>query len=131
MKPKKKTTQTPPAPVQSPEEKCRNRYLFGALGQILYAMPSLALVGMISVMGASLPGLIAAVVTVLAGIAVGFAALAFMKRNRGQLPLTALCFAAIVPHIVSLLLLGGWYAILLPAFLLDMLLLSGRKAIGK
>ena len=82
-------------------------------------------------MGASLPGLIAAVVTVLAGIAVGFAALAFMKRNRGQLPLTALCFAAIVPHVVSLLLLGGWYAILLPAFLLDMLLLSGRKAIGK
>ena len=131
MKPKKKTTQTPPAPVQTPEEKCRNRYLFGALGQILYAMPSLALIGMIYVMGAALPGLIAAAVTVVCGIAVGFVALSLMKKNRGRTLLTALCFAAIVPHVVSLLLLGGWYAILLPAFLLDMLLLSGRKAIGK
>ena len=63
MKPKKKTTQNIPSAVQTPEEKCRSRYLFGALGQILYAMPSLALVGMIYVMGAALPGLIAAVPT--------------------------------------------------------------------
>lgn len=131
MKPKKKTTQNIPSAVQTPEEKCRSRYLFGALGQILYAMPSLALVGMIYVMGAALPGLIAAVVTVLMGIAVGFAALACMKKNRGRMLLSALCFAAVVPHVISLLLLGGWYAILLPAFLLDMLLLSGMKAIGK
>lgn len=130
MKPKKKTTQSAPAPVQTTEEKCRNRYLFGALGQILYAMPSLALVGMIYVMGAALPGLIAAAITVLMGIAIGFAALALMKKNRGRLLLTVLCFAAIVPHIASLLLLGGWYAILLPSFLLDMLLLSGVKTIG-
>ena len=45
--------------------------------------------------------------------------------------LSALCFAAVEPHVISLLLLGGWYAILLPAFLLDMLLLSGMKAVGK
>ena len=94
-------------------------------------MPSLALVGMIYVMGAALPGLIAAVVTVLMGIAVGFAALTCMKKNRGRMLLSALCFAAVVPHVISLLLLGGWYAILLPAFLLDMLLLSGMKAVGK
>ncbi len=132
MKPqKKKSTQTIPTPAQSPEEKCRNRYLFGALGQILYAMPSFALVGMIYVMGAALPGLIAAAVTVVWGIVLGFIALVFMKKNHGRTLLTALCFIAIVPHIVSLLLLGGWYAILLPAFLLNMLLLSGMKAIGK
>lgn len=131
MKSKKKPTQTIPTPVQTPEEKCRNRYLFGALGQILYAMPSLALIGMIYVMGAALPGLIAAAVTVVCGIAVGFVALSLMKKNRGRTLLTALCFAVIVPHVVSLLLLGGWYAVLLPAFFLDMLLLSGTRAIGK
>ena len=131
MKSKKKPTQTIPTPVQTPKEKCRNRYLFGALGQILYAMPSLALIGMIYVMGAALPGLIAAAVTVVCGIAVGFVALSLMKKNRGRTLLTALCFAAIVPHVVSLLLLGGWYAVLLPAFFLDMLLLSGTRAIGK
>lgn len=131
MKSKKKPTQTIPTPVQTPEEKCRNRYLFGALGQILYAMPSLALIGMIYVMGAALPGLIAAAVTVVCGIAVGFVALTLMKKNRGRTLLTALCFTAIVPHVVSLLLLGGWYAVLLPAFFLDMLLLSGTRAIRK
>lgn len=131
MKSKKKPIQTIPTPAQTPEEKCRNRYLFGALGQILYAMPSLALIGMIYVMGAALPGLIAAAVTVVCGIAVGFVALSLMKKNRGRTLLTALCFAAIVSHVVSLLLLGGWYAVLLPAFFLDMLLLSGTRAIGK
>lgn len=131
MKSKKKPTQTLPTPSQTPEEKCRSRYLFGALGQILYAMPSLALIGMIYVMGAALPGLIAAAVTIVCGIAVGFVALTLMKKNRGRTLLTALCFAAIVPHVVSLLLLGGWYAVLLPAFFLDMLLLSGTRAIGK
>ena len=131
MKSKKKPNQTIPTPAQTPEEKCRNRYLFGALGQILYAMPSLALIGMIYVMGAALPGLIAAAVTGVCVIAVGFVALSLMKKNRGRTLLTALCFAAIVPHVVSLLLLGGWYAVLLPAFFLDMLLLSGTRAIGK
>ena len=131
MKSKKKPTQTIPTPAQTPEEKCRNRYLFGALGQILYAMPSLALIGMIYVMGAALPGLIAAAVTVVCGITVGFVALSLMKKNRGRTLLTALCFAAIVPHVVSLLLLGGWYAFLLPAFFLDMLLLRGTWAIAK
>lgn len=129
MKAQKK--QIPTAPQPSPEEKCRSRYLFGALGQILYAMPSVALLGMIYVMGAAVPGIITGAVVIACGIALGFTALALLKKEHGRSLLTFLCCLMVVPHIVSLILLGGWYAVLLPAFLLDMLLLSGLSVLGK
>lgn len=109
------------------EEKLRTRYVFGALGQILYAMPAFALLGMVFVMGGSVAGIVVGGVTVLYGIAVGFMALSLIRKNKGKKLLTALCFTALLPHVASLLLLGGWYAVLLPIFLLDMLLLSSRS----
>ena len=122
MKPEPTKKQTPSA--KTPAEKRQTVFLFTCIGGILYVVPCLSALFLGIMTDGMSPAFILAIVTVVLGIPNSlFAMHAFSKRKyRG---IVIACDAVLlVLHLVTLPLLGAWYFILSPAFILLALMIA-------
>jgi len=121
----KQTRPAPKAPVKSPEEKSQSRYIFGCVALILYVMPALSCLGLAMVMGGNLLYLAVGMAVSVLSVGLGLLGLHLYKKKKGR-RLLGLCSAVLaLCHVVCALLLGGWYLVMAPQFVLILVCVSG------
>lgn len=109
---------------KSPAEKRQTVYLFTCIGGILYVVPCLSALLLGIVTDGMSPAFILAIAAAVLGIPNSlFAMHAFSKRKfRG---VVIACDAVLIAlHLAALPLLGAWYFILAPAFVLLVLMIA-------
>ncbi len=101
------------------KEKAVNRFVFTCIGMILYIMPCLSCLGIgIASEGGISPAFIIAIVVELLSIPVGLLGINSVK-NRGLRKWCILSAAVLLAlHVLSAVLLGVWYLIMAPTFLI-------------
>ena len=129
--PPKKQNTTPAAPPKTPMEKMRDRYIFACVALILYVMPAVTCLGMIYATGGNIQNMLIGMVVSLLAVPLGLAGMAFYKKQNGRLLMGGLCVLLACGHILSAVLLGGWYLIMVPHFVLILVCISGLKCIEK
>ncbi|MBQ8642983.1 MAG: hypothetical protein IJ480_12290 [Clostridia bacterium] len=127
--PPKKQTQTPAAPPKSPAEKMRDRYIFACVALILYVMPAVTCLGMVYATGGSLQNMVTGMIVSVLAVPLGLLGMFFYKKQKGRMLMGALCVLLCGGHIVSAVLLGGWYLMMAPHFILILVCISGLKCI--
>ena len=70
------------------------------------------------------------IVSVLA-VPLGLLGMALYKKQKGRIFVCAACVLLAAGHIASAVLLGGWYLVMAPHFILILVCLSGLKCIEK
>ena len=128
--PQKQST-APQTPVKSPAEKMRDRYIFACVALILYVMPAVTCLGMIYATGGNIQDMLIGMVVSLLTVPLGLVGMSFYKKQSGRLLMGGLCVLLACGHIVSAVLLGGWYLIMVPHFVLILVCISGLKCIEK
>ena len=126
---KKQTTQKPVTPKKTPAEKCRDRYVFACVAMILYVMPAVSCLGLVYATGGSMQNMILGIVVALLAVPVGLAGMALYKKQKGRGLMALLCVLLAAGHMVCAVLLGGWYTVMAPQFVLILVCISGLKCI--
>lgn len=128
---KKQTTRTVSAPKKSPAEKRRDRYVFACVAMILYVMPAVSCLGLVYATGGSMQDMIIGIVVAVLAVPVGLVGMALYKKQKGKMLMALLCMLLCVGHVISAVLLGGWYAVMAPQFVLLLVCISGLSCIEK
>ncbi len=126
---KKQTAQKPVTPKKTPAEKCRDRYVFACVAMILYVMPAVSCLGLVYATGGSMQNMIIGIVVALLAVPVGLIGMTLYKKQKGRMLMALLCLLLCAGHIVCAVLLGGWYAVMAPQFVLLLVCISGLKCI--
>ena len=105
-------------------EKRQNRYLFTCIANILYVIPCLCCLGMGILTDGFTPAYIFAIVTVLLALPAAFFALFAYKQKKFRGIVILINTVVMVCHVGVCLLIGAWYVILSPAFLLLALMIA-------
>lgn len=129
--PSKKQNTPSAAPQKTPAEKMRDRYIFACVALILYVMPAVTCLGMIYATGGSLQNMVIGMIVSVLAVPLGLTGMYFYKKQSGRLLMGALCVLLAAGHILSAVLLGGWYLMMAPHFVLILVCISGLKCIEK
>lgn len=129
--PSKKQNTPPAAPQKTPAEKMRDRYIFACVALILYVMPAVTCLGMIYATGGSLQNMVIGMIVSVLAVPLGLTGMYFYKKQSGRLLMGAFCVLLAAGHILSAVLLGGWYLMMAPHFVLILVCISGLKCIEK
>lgn len=129
--PKKNRNAASAAPQKTPAEKMRDRYVFACVALILYVMPAVTCLGMIYATGGNLANMALGMIVSALAVPLGLLGMHFYKIQSGRMLMGALCVLLCMGHIVSAVLLGGWYLIMVPHFVLILVCISGLKCIEK
>lgn len=120
-------------PIQKPQktqaEKCRDRYIFACVAMILYVMPAVSCLGMVYATGGSIENMVIGIVVSVLAVPVGLIGMSLYKKQKGRSVMAILCVLLCFGHVACAVLLGGWYAVMAPHFLLLLLCISGLKSI--
>lgn len=119
------------APQKTPAEKMRDRYIFACVALILYVMPAVTCLGMIYATGGSLQNMVIGMIVSVLAVPLGLTGMYFYKKQSGRLLMGAFCVLLAAGHILSAVLLGGWYLMMAPHFVLILVCISGLKCIEK
>ena len=127
----KKTTarQIPQTPQKTPAEKRRDRFVFACVALILYVMPAVTCLGMVYATGGSVQHMAIGMVVSVLAVPLGLLGMALYKKQKGRLLMAAACLLLSAGHILSAVLLGGWYMVMVPHFVLILVCISGLKCI--
>lgn len=128
---KKQTTRQVVTPKKSPEEKRRDRYVFACVAMILYVMPAVSCLGLVYATGGSVQNMIIGIIVAVLAVPVGLVGMALYKKQKGRMLMALLCMLLCVGHVGSAVLLGGWYAVMAPQFVLLLVCISGLSCIEK
>ncbi len=129
--PSKKQNTPSAAPQKTPAEKMRDRYIFACVALILYVMPAVTCLGMIYATGGSLQNMVIGMIVSVLAVPLGLTGMYFYKKQSGRLLMGAFCVLLAAGHILSAVLLGGWYLMMAPHFVLILVCISGLKCIEK
>ena len=129
--PAKKQNTAPAAPQKTPLEKMRDRFVFACVALILYVMPAVTCLGMIYATGGNLANMALGMIVSALAVPLGLLGMHFYKIQSGRMLMGALCVLLAAGHIVSAVLLVGWYLIMVPHFVLILVCISGLKCIEK
>lgn len=129
--PSQKQNTPPAAPQKTPAEKMRDRYIFACVALILYVMPAVTCLGMIYATGGSLQNMVIGMIVSVLAVPLGLTGMYFYKKQSGRLLMGAFCVLLAAGHILSAVLLGGWYLMMAPHFVLILVCISGLKCIEK
>lgn len=130
-RPSQKQNTAPAAPQKTPAEKMRDRFIFACVALILYVMPAVTCLGMIYATGGSLQNMVIGMIVSVLAVPLGLLGMYFYKKQSGRLLMGALCVLLAAGHILSAVLLGGWYLMMAPHFVLILVCISGLKCIEK
>ena len=128
---KTQNTAAAAAPQKTPAEKMRDRFVFSCVALILYVMPAVTCLGMIYATGGNLAYMALGMIVSALAVPLGLLGMHFYKLQSGRMLMGALCVLLCAGHIVSAVLLKGWYLIMLPHFVLILVCISGLKCIEK
>lgn len=110
-------------------EKKQNRFLFACIANILYIIPCLSCLAMaILIDGFSTPYIIA-IVTMIANLPVSLVILNRYKKKTGRNLIILLSVIIMLLHIISCPLLGTWYIIMAPSFVLYCLIIAWSEIV--
>lgn len=110
-------------------EKKQNRFVFACVANILYIIPCLSCLAMgILLDGFSSPFIIAAV-TMLANLPVSLVILNRYNKKTGRSLVILLSAVVMVLHLVTCPLLGAWYIIMAPSFVLYCLIIAWSEIV--
>ena len=129
--PSKKQNTPSAAPQKTPAEKMRDRYIFACVALILSVMPAVTCLGMIYATGGSLQNMVIGMIVSVLAVPLGLTGMYFYKKQSGRLLMGAFCVLLAAGHILSAVLLGGWYLMMAPHFVLILVCISGLKCIEK
>ena len=129
--PSKKQNTPSAAPQKTPAEKMRDRYIFACVALILYVMPAVTCLGMIYATGGSLQNMVIGMIVSVLAVPLGLTGMYFYKKQSGRLLMGAFCVLLAAGHVLSAVLLGGWYLMMAPHFVLILVCISGLKCIEK
>ena len=129
--PSKKQNTPSAAPQRTPAEKMRDRYIFACVALILYVMPAVTCLGMIYATGGSLQNMVIGMIVSVLAVPLGLTGMYFYKKQSGRLLMGEFCVLLAAGHILSAVLLGGWYLMMAPHFVLILVCISGLKCIEK
>lgn len=121
--------QTPAAPAKTPAEKRRDRFVFACVALILYVMPAVSCLGMVYATGGSVQNMAVGMIVSVLAVPLGLLGMALYKKQKGRVLMGAACVLLAAGHIVSAVLLGGWYLVMVPHFVLILVCISGLKCI--
>ena len=121
----------PSAPAKSPAEKMRDRYIFACVAMILYVMPAVSCLGMVYATGGNVRYMVIGMIVSVLAVPLGLLGMALYKKQKGRIFVCAACVLLAAGHIASAVLLGGWYLVMAPHFILILVCLSGLKCIEK
>ncbi|MBQ8332292.1 MAG: hypothetical protein IJX93_00790 [Clostridia bacterium] len=117
--------------LETASEKAQNRYIFCCIALILYTMPCLSCLMLpILTEGMTFPN-IAAVSVVLLGIAGGLIGINRFKAKRGRGIVILTAAVLLVLHFIAAFLIGTWYIIMAPEFVLLILLIAWSDVVEK
>ena len=122
--------QKPAAPAKTPAEKRRDRFVFACVALILYVMPAVTCLGMVYATGGSVQNMAVGMIVSVLAVPLGLLGMALYKKQKGRLLMAAACMLLAAGHILSAVLLGGWYLVMVPHFILILVCISGLKCIG-
>ncbi len=126
---KQSTSTTPAAPTKSPAEKRRDRYVFACVALILYVMPAVSCLGMVYLTGGGVKNMVIGMIVSVLAVPLGLLGMFFYKKQKGRLVMAGLCCLLAAGHILSAVLLGGWYLVMVPHFILILVCISGLQCI--
>ncbi len=126
--PPKKAT-TPTEPTKTPAEKRRDRYVFACVALILYVMPAVSCLGMVYLTGGGVKSMIIGMILSVLAVPLGLTGMYFYKKQKGRLLMAGLCCLMAAGHVVCAVLLGGWYLVMAPHFVLILVCISGLRCI--
>lgn len=128
--PRKNTVpQKPAAPAKTPAEKRRDRFVFACVALILYVMPAVTCLGMVYATGGSVQNMAVGMIVSVLAVPLGLLGMALYKKQKGRILMAAACMLLAAGHILSAVLLGGWYLVMVPHFILILVCISGLKCI--
>lgn len=121
--------QKPAAPAKTPAEKRRDRFVFACVALILYVMPAVTCLGMVYATGGGVQAMAVGMVVSVLAVPLGLLGMALYKKQKGRILMAAACMLLAAGHILSAVLLAGWYLVMVPHFILILVCISGLKCI--
>ena len=127
----KKQTNRPAAqtPAKTPAEKRRDRFVFACVALILYVMPAITCLGMVYATGGSVQNMLIGMAVSVLAVPLGLLGMALYKKQKGRMLMGAACILLAAGHMLSAVLLGGWYLVMAPHFVLILVCISDLKCI--
>ena len=125
----KKTAAQPAAPAKTPAEKRRDRFVFACVALILYVMPAVTCLGMVYATGGSVQNMAVGMIVSVLAVPLGLLGMALYKKQKGRILMAAAYMLLAAGHILSAVLLSGWYLVMVPHFILILVCISGLKCI--
>ncbi len=128
---KKSAANAPVTPAKTPAEKRRDRYVFACVALILYVMPAVSCLGMVYLTGGGVQNMLLGMIVSVLAVPLGLLGMYFYKKQKYRLLMAGLCCLLAAGHIVCAVLLGGWYLVMVPHFILILVCISGLQCIEK
>ena len=117
--------------LETASEKRQNRYIFCCIALILYTMPCLSCLMLpILTEGMTMPNTVATAV-VLLGIAGGLVGINRFKAKRGRGVVILTASVLLLLHFAAAFLIGTWYIIMAPEFVLLILQIAWSDVVEK
>jgi len=110
-------------------EKRRTRFAFACVANILYIIPCLSCLAMGVLIDGFKPVFIFAIVTMLLNLPVSLVILHLYKKKSGRMAAVMICAVMLVMHLVCCTLIGAWYIIMAPSFVLYCLIIAWSEII--
>ena len=110
-------------------EKRQTRFAFACVANILYIIPCLSCLAMAVLIDGFVPSFVIAIVTMLLNLPVSLVILDLYKKKKGRGIAIILCAVMLVLHLVCCMMIGAWYIIMAPSFILYCLIIAWSEII--
>ena len=110
-------------------EKKQTRFAFACVANILYIIPCLSCLAMGILIDGFSPKFIFAIVTMLLNLPASLIILNFYKKKSGRSAAIAICGVLLALHLVCCPVVGAWYIIMAPSFVLYCLIIAWSEII--
>ena len=121
--------QKKPLSTAEQAEKRQTRFAFACVANILYIIPCLSCLAMGILIDGFAPQFIAAIVTMLLNLPASLIILNLYKKKSGRMTAVVICAVMLALHLVCCPLLGAWYIIMAPSFILYCLIIAWSEII--
>ena len=110
-------------------EKRQTRFAFACVANILYIIPCLSCLAMGVLIDGFVPTFIFAIVTMILNLPASLVILNLYKKKSGRMTAVIICALMLILHLVCCPLIGVWYIIMAPSFILYCLIIAWSEII--
>ena len=118
-----------PSPAEL-REKRQSRFIFTAVANILYIIPCLSCMAMAILLEGFTPSFIAALAVMLLNLPVCLIVISRYNKKSGRKAVIALAAVMLALHVICCPLVGVWYIVMAPSFVLYCLMIAWSDVVG-